>query len=197
MAASTICVPGQRILRTDGSHVAGNGTYVRNGYVHSTLVGHVHTQTTDDGKTIIEVRSTKTQNVVPSEDDVVTARVTNVNPRFCKCSILSVGSTKLQEPFRGMLRKEDVRAAEKDKVEMYKCYRPGDIIVAKVLSLGDAQSYVLTTAENELGVVIATSEAGGNMIPISWCKMQCTKSLSEEFRKVAKVQPEFIEYSDS
>ena len=28
------------------------------------------------------------------------------------------------------------------------------------LSLGDAHSYLLTTAENELGVVMATSEAG-------------------------------------
>ena len=28
------------------------------------------------------------------------------------------------------------------------------------LSLGDAHSYLLSTAENELGVVIATSEAG-------------------------------------
>lgn len=43
---------------------------------------------------------------------------------------------------------------------MYKCFRPGDIILARVLSLGDALSYVLTTAENELGVVVATSEAG-------------------------------------
>ncbi|ESO86560.1 hypothetical protein LOTGIDRAFT_195007 [Lottia gigantea] len=195
MATSTICVPGQRILRTDDDHISGNGTYTRNGYIYSTLVGYVFTQTNDDGKTIVEVRSSKTQNVVPSEDDIVTARVTNVNARFCKCSILSIGKTKLQEPFRGTLRKEDVRATEKDKVEMYKCFRPGDIIAAQVLSLGDAQSYLLSTSENELGVVIATSETGGTMVPISWCKMQCTKTLSEEFRKVAKVQPQFIEYS--
>lgn len=32
-------------------------------------------------------------------------------------------------------RKEDVRATEKDRVEMYKCFRPGDIVVAKVVSL--------------------------------------------------------------
>ncbi len=43
---------------------------------------------------------------------------------------------------------------------MYKSYRPGDIVLAKVMSLGDSQSYLLTTAENELGVVIATSEEG-------------------------------------
>jgi exosome complex RNA-binding protein Csl4 len=39
----------------------------------------------------------------------------------------------LAEPFRGQLRKEDVRATEKDRVEMYKCFRPNDIILARVV----------------------------------------------------------------
>lgn len=43
---------------------------------------------------------------------------------------------------------------------MSKSFRPGDIVMARVISLGDAQSYLLSTAENELGVVIATSEGG-------------------------------------
>lgn len=48
-----------------------------------------------------------------------------------------------------LFSKEDIRATEKDKVEIYKSFRPGDIVLAKVISLGDAQSnYLLTTAEN-------------------------------------------------
>jgi hypothetical protein len=39
-----------------------------------------------------------------------------------------------------------------DKVEVIKCYRPGDIVRARVISLGDARQYYLSTAENELGV---------------------------------------------
>ena len=46
------------------------------------------------------------------------------------------------------------------QIEMHKCFRPGDIVLAKVQSLGDTQSYILNTAENELGVIIAKSEAG-------------------------------------
>ena len=86
--------------------------------------------------------------------------MTSVNPRFCKVSILGVESNALQEPFRGTIRKEDVRATEKDRVEIYKCFRPGDIVLAKVTSLGDAHSYQLSTADNNLGVVFAKSEAG-------------------------------------
>lgn len=55
--------------------------------------------------------------------------------------------------------------------------------------------YHISTAENELGVVIATAEGspqGVNMIPISWSEMQCPKTLVKEPRKVARVIPENI-----
>ncbi|KAL5015837.1 hypothetical protein ScPMuIL_005426 [Solemya velum] len=195
MAAPSICVPGQRLGRLDDNTTSGNGTYERNGFIYSSLAGYLESKDIDDGKKLVEVRTDTKKNIVPSVDAIVTARITNVTPRFCKCIMLSVGKTPLNEPFRGMLRKEDVRATEKDKVEMYKCFRPGDIIVARVLSLGDAHSYLLSTTENELGVVMAVSEAGATMVPISWCKMKCPKTMSEEPRKVAKVQPQFLQYS--
>ncbi|XP_029658035.1 exosome complex component CSL4 [Octopus sinensis] len=192
MLKSGICLPGQKLCQLTDDKCSGNGTYIRNGYIYSSLAGFLHTETTED-KTLVEVCTTKTENIVPSVDALVTAKITNVNPRFCKCSIMNVGKIRLRESFRGMIRKEDVKATEKDKVEMYQCFRPGDIIVAKVLSLGDAHSYLLTTAENELGVVVATSEAGYPMVPISWKEMQCPHTLIKEKRKVAKVQPQYIQ----
>jgi exosome complex component CSL4 len=48
---------------------------------------------------------------------------------------------------------------------MYDCFRPGDVVRAKVLSLGDARSYYLTTADNSLGVVHANSLAG---VELGW-----------------------------
>lgn len=80
------------------------------------------------------------------------------------------------------------------QVEVYKSFRPSDIVLAKVISLGDVQSnYLLSTAENELGVVVARSEAGVQMVPISWCEMQCPRTHTKEFRKVARVQPQFLQ----
>ena len=82
------------------------------------------------------------------------------------------------------------------------------------MPMTEIHSYQLSTAENELGVVIAHSDEGKKsiyiffcwlcwliltcyltgvvMVPISWTQMQCPKSLSKEFRKVAKVVPEHI-----
>jgi exosome complex component CSL4 len=73
-----------------------------------------------------------------------------------------------------------------ETVEMGRCFRPGDVIRAEVLSFGDARSLFLTTAKNELGVIYAESEAGALMIPVSWQEMQCTRTRAREFRKVAK-----------
>ncbi|KAL4231452.1 Exosome complex component CSL4 [Mactra antiquata] len=196
MAAPSVCVPGQRLCGKDSNVQPGRGTYERNGFIYASLTGCLMTEKGEDMTLVEVVRSTET-TLVPSVDCLVTARVTNVNPRFCKCNIIKVGSKPLTDSFRGMIRKEDVRSTEKDKVEMYKCFRPGDIVIARVISLGDAQSYLLTTAENELGVVLATSEEGVTMVPVSWCKMRCPKTLNDEFRKVAKVQPSFIEQCDT
>lgn len=71
---------------------------------------------------------------------------------------------------------------------MYKCYRPGDVVKAKVISLGDQRSYYLSTAENSLGVVLAKSRASGHntMVPIDWERMMCPKTKVIEYRKVAK-----------
>ncbi|XP_074764524.1 exosome complex component CSL4 isoform X3 [Athene noctua] len=86
------------------------------------------------------------------------------------------------------------KRSEDNGVEVYKSFRPGDIVLAKVISLGDAQSnYLLSTAENELGVVVARSEAGVQMVPISWCEMQCPRTHTKDFRKVARVQPQFLQ----
>uniref|UniRef100_A0A4W3IWD2 Exosome complex component CSL4 n=1 Tax=Callorhinchus milii TaxID=7868 RepID=A0A4W3IWD2_CALMI len=168
MAPLKLCIPGERLCSIeDGTPTSG--TYSRHGYIFASLAGYV-VKKNDNGP------------------------VTSINPRFAKVSILYVGSTPLKGAFRGTIRREDIRATEKDKLEIYKCFRPGDIVLAKVISLGDAQSnYLLTTAENELGVVVAHSEAGAQMVPISWCEMQCPRTHGKEFRKVARVQPEFLQ----
>lgn len=82
----------------------------------------------------IEVHGITEQSIIPAPGDIVTAMVTTVNQRFCKCSIKCIGDIVLTRPYRGILRKEDVRAIDKDRLEMYKCYRPGDIILARVVS---------------------------------------------------------------
>lgn len=143
--------------------------------------------------------TTGNKTVLPVVGDVVTARVEVVNQRFSKCSIICIGDTLLNRPLRGILRKEDVRVTDIDRVEMYKNFRPNDIILAKVIPQIEIHTYSLSTAENELGVVIASARGLATssntfvpvpMVPISWSEMQCPQTLIKEPRKVAKIMSE-------
>uniref|UniRef100_A0A3B5AL60 Exosome component 1 n=1 Tax=Stegastes partitus TaxID=144197 RepID=A0A3B5AL60_9TELE len=176
MSPMKLCVPGDKLCSVEDC-IPGTGVYMRHGYIYSSLAGYVLRKNEGEELPVISVvRETETQ-LLPDVGAIVTCKVTSINPRFAKVHILYVGSTPLKDRFRGTIRKEDVRATEKDKI-----------------SLGDVQSnYLLTTAENELGVVVAHSEAGAQMVPISWCEMQCPRTHSKEFRKVARVQPEYLQ----
>ncbi|KAL7027912.1 hypothetical protein ACKWTF_005653 [Chironomus riparius] len=148
-----VCFPGQRICAANDNIIAGSGTYERLGYIFSSLAGTIET-TTQEKNNIISVKSLGNKTVLPVVGDVVTARVEIVNQRFAKCQILCIGDVLLNRPLRGILRKEDVRATDIDRVEMYKNFRPNDIILAKVIPQIELHTFSLSTAENELGVVL-------------------------------------------
>lgn len=128
-----ICLPGQRLCLCSKNNASGHGTYERQGYIYSQLAGYVDVVEKDNVK-IIEVHSTGEQTVIPAQGDIVTAQVYIITQSYAKCQIKCVGDTVLRRPFKAVLRKEDVRASEKDRVEIYKSFRPGDIILARVVS---------------------------------------------------------------
>ncbi|CCF51179.1 hypothetical protein NDA11_006880 [Ustilago hordei] len=188
----------------------------------------------------ISISGVENRFVVPQPDSTVIARVTRVTPRQAYLSILivdglpcgsssSTSSTFVQSglgnhaagegegvDFQGVVRSQDVRTTEKDKVKLADCFRPGDIVRATVISLGDARSYYLSTAENSLGVIYAVSAtstsvgstghgeggeggkvttsvggagwnlSGNEMVPISWNQMIDPVTGVVENRKCAK-----------
>lgn len=77
------------------------------------------------------------------------------------------------ENFKGIIRINDIRSTEKDKLKIVDCFKPGDIVRAIIISLGDGSNYYLSTARNDLGVVFAKSEngAGELMYPLDWQNM--------------------------
>jgi exosome complex component CSL4 len=180
-------VPGQRLGHVD-DYALGEGTYQSKNYIFSSVLGRKVTTDQQGGLPVLSVLQNKEAALVPQIGNVVTGKVVRVNPRFASVLILCVGSRALQDTFNGIIRTQDVRATEVDKVEIYKSFRPGDIVRAEVISLGDSRSYFLSTAKNELGVVFATSISGATMIPVSWNQMQCPKTKQYEARKVAKIE---------
>ncbi|KAJ3672091.1 hypothetical protein LUZ60_006812 [Juncus effusus] len=191
-AGDDIITPGE-LLGDASQFVAGKGAYVSpNGqHVRASLTGRRKVtpppSDSSDRREIIEIVGHKAHGAVPQPGSIVIARVTKIMGRTASADIMCVDSKAVKEKFSGIIRQQDVRATEIDKVDLYQSFRPGDIVRALVLSLGDARAYYLSTAKNELGVVSAQSIAGGTMVPISWTEMQCPLTGQIEQRKVAKV----------
>ncbi|KAL1936097.1 hypothetical protein VTP01DRAFT_231 [Rhizomucor pusillus] len=182
----TAVTPGQRLGYAE-DYIAGPGTYEREGLLYASVVGFRRIRTRDEGKLpVMSVTREKEQSAVPEVGSIVTGKVIRVSPHTAVIAIMVVGDTPCREDFLGSIRSQDVRATEKDKVKIYNSFRPGDIVRAEVISLGDARHYMLSTAKNELGVIFATSVAGATMIPISWQEMQCPITKTIEYRKCAK-----------
>ncbi|RXH82515.1 hypothetical protein DVH24_036856 [Malus domestica] len=193
--------PGE-VLGKASKFKAGRGAYVSPDKltVYASLTGsrRILSPPSDspDQRPTVEVTGHKAHGAIPEPGSVVIARVTKVMERMASADILCLGTKSVREKFSGIIRLQDVRATEIDKVDMLSSFRLGDIVRAHVvsfvwnapLSLGDARAYYLSTAKNELGVISAQSAASGEtMVPISWTEMQCPRTGQIEQRKVAKM----------
>lgn len=76
----------------------------------------------------------KQREVLPSVGNVVLCRITRITPRQAVVAILVCGNTVLEAEWQGVIRVQDVRATEKDRVKIYESFRPGDIVRASVVS---------------------------------------------------------------
>ncbi|KAJ1745605.1 hypothetical protein LPJ77_004001 [Coemansia sp. RSA 2523] len=180
---STECVTPGRRLGLANELDAGPGTYVRNGMIYASILGTKSTSESLPKPTVQVTRSAKF--AIPTIGSHVLARVLRINPRSASVSIMMVDSTPCKD-FLGTVRVQDIRATEKDSVRVHTSFRPGDVIRAEVISLGDQRSYYLSTAKDEFGVVFAQSVDGNAMVPVSWEEMQDTKTQCVEKRKCAK-----------
>ncbi|KAH9837087.1 uncharacterized protein C8Q71DRAFT_756760 [Rhodofomes roseus] len=180
--SSDLVLPGQPIPLPRGPvPQLGSGIYSRDGNIRASLVGIPGYE----GSTL---SISRTRPHAPSSNSIVLGSITRLSPQQATLSISVVDGVPLPpgEEFTGVIRVQDVRATEKDRVKIADCFRGGDVVKGLVISLGDARSYYVTTARNDLGVIFATSESGATMEPVSWQEMRCPRTGRIEKRKCAK-----------
>lgn len=153
-------LPGQH-LGPANMFIPGPGTHLQHAQLYSSLLGVVHLQQparpagpakrlnriailpAAELPTISVTRASgsgsgsgsERREVLPEVGNVVLCRVTRINPRQATVAILVVGETVLEAEWQGLIRVQDVRATEKDRVKIYESFRPGDIVRARVVSL--------------------------------------------------------------
>lgn len=189
-----VVTPGEKVGEVT-DFTPGHGIREHNGSLVATLVGELLVNDTsrsekgEKGKRVIKVRCAKHLNNATKLPEIgceVIVKIVKVNPRMANAEIMLKEGRPMRELFKGIIRQQDVRQTEVDKVDMYKSFGVGDIVRAEVISLGDRHHYLLSTAKNEYGVLYAKSSAGVMMVAINWQEMQCPLTKAREFRKVAK-----------
>lgn len=208
MAVPSIALPGQ-LLGSADKYFPGPGTHIHESSIYASIAGPVTstptpatlTTTTSNKPTpllsitrpspstdpgILGTGSGGGGTVLPEVNSIVLAQITRLGPRFATCEILVIDDMVCRESFQGQIRREDIRATEKDKIKMEESFRVGDLIRGTVISLGDQSSYYVSTSENEFGVVSARSEEGRLMFPVSWREFRDPVSGRGEPRKAAK-----------
>ncbi|CAI5445141.1 unnamed protein product [Caenorhabditis angaria] len=168
-----IVAPGDRILDRLGEYQMGNGLFESNNVIYASQAGYVniysHTDKSDQLVQIIEVRRHEDQienELLPFTGAVVTAKVMALGLRYAKCDIISIGDKPFKKRFSALLPKNKLKPKEPELAEPFKNFtRPGDFILAKVVddpSIKD--KYVLSIAEDQLGVVLCVGSYGEPMM---------------------------------
>ena len=203
----TLAVPGQ-VLGTTATHNSGAGTHVHESKILASIIGSVINVSAGDKSTKPTISIPQDAaamhgvlgssiSSLPAVGTHVLCRVTRVQQRQASASILVVdpspasivpytSTTNDELQFQALLRREDIRSFEKDKIVMNEMFRVGDIIRAVIISLGDERNYYISTAGNDFGVVVARSEDRNAMVPASWKEMRDVVTGKGEPRKVAK-----------
>lgn len=206
MLGSTV-TPGDR-LGTLRQVLPGPGTYVKGGHIYASATGKLQVDesaTNNDnannnnlGTARVQTHKELASMQVLKVGDVVLARVVRITTQQAALEIVAMqGGNQKQCQYQyhhdGVIRREDVRAgasttiSTEQGVQLEASFLPGDLVLCRVLSLGDARRYYLTTAEPELGVIHAVSvKSGMPMVPCSWKEMECPETGAKELRKCAR-----------
>lgn len=169
--STRIVIPGDLVCSKDDGKT-GKGVYAyQKQEIRASVVGHIVSEKKE--KTGVEEtgedagKSSKPRiNVLPPQHkrlakeyvvnvgDVIYGRVVRTNYNQAYVDVLCIGDTELPFPLKGVIRREDIRETEIDKVVVHEFFRSLDIVRASVISLGDSKYYFLTTAKPDLGVVL-------------------------------------------
>lgn len=163
MEGSTVS-PGD-VVGSLGEFLPGVGVFSDDeGSIRATLLGTVQVEAKSATLTKPRLNVVSNQGKSVAKDfvlrvgDTVLARVLRTNYNQAYVEIMTIGDNELVSPIKAVIRREDIRETEIDKVVVQEFFKPFDVVRAAVVSLGDSKNYFLSTAKTGLGVVIPRSQ---------------------------------------
>lgn len=148
MAVPTTAYPGL-VLGPAKQYTAGPGTHIYEGSICASVVGQVTTQPPGSSGSLPLLavarpapstagpasRSIAGAGTLPHVGSIVLGRVTRLQARQINLAILVVDDAVCADAFQGIVRREDVRGWEVDKVVVGESFRVGDVVRGVVVCL--------------------------------------------------------------
>ncbi len=183
MNRNRIYMPGE-IICSANQKKAGRGTYQDGNDIKAAIIGK---QALIESEVILVSLYNDEDQPELRVGSLILGEVVRIKEDRAILKILKIDNKRFNGQLEGVIRKQNARAHEVDKLNMNECFLPGDRVLARMISLGDSRTVLLSTAEDNLGVVFASSkESGKLMIPLSFDEMLCLQSGLKEKRIVAK-----------
>ena len=147
MAIPSLAHPGL-LLGPTSQYTPGPGTHIFESNIYASLSGRPiiipspspSTSAKSANKSSkalpeISIPRLSSSNTLPQVNSVVLCRVTRIQSRQVTVEILVVDEQVCKDDWQGVVRKEDVRGWEVDKVVMAEAFRVGDLVRGVVVSL--------------------------------------------------------------
>jgi len=171
-------LPGER-LGVIEEFTPDNGTYVKDGIIHSGVIGRALIDLTNKR---VSVHPLIHEARIPKVGSTVLGQVSNAQTENASIRIFKIDGKPLSGFFSGVLHVSDVQLSYVET--MFNVCKPGDIIKAKVISEKNQISH-LSTKDKSLGVVYAFCSQCGFTLELKRQTMYCPRCGNTEKRKVA------------
>lgn len=188
-------LPGQKVAETNSGLQTGYGVYEKEGYLIASLPGTL----IQSSENILSVQTSSSLSsskklhtqVIPNIGQDIIGKIVKITSKYAGVDILAVdGELPLMEPIKGTIRTQDiVEVEEKEIPPVHLAFRPGDLVRARMIGIGDPSAgYLLSTGVTpHLGVIYGKSAAAGApLLPYAWNEMICSQTGIKEKRKCAK-----------
>jgi exosome complex component CSL4 len=171
----SVVAPGDR-LGSALEYQPGSGVYAKGGHVYASLVGRIRVKQQQQlpeqpVKAIVAVEPLPGKLLAASQvlsvGQLVVGRVVRIELRQ---ALIEIGAAEnagvLRVTQEGAIRREDARTGATEQIQIEHCFQPGDLVLCRILSLGDSRRYSLSTSDPELGVIRAYSASSRKVMMV-------------------------------
>jgi len=172
-----LVLPGEK-LGVIEEFIPGDGTYVEDGNIYSSITGQLSINT---ARREVHILPRAHQPLIPREGDIVTGEVTNVQEKTLTLRILQIGDAQLSTFFTGVMHISDVSHGYVKTME--DAFKAGDIVRARVISTKNREVH-LSTQNGKLGVIQAFCVHCGNPLIPQRNRLRCVRCNKIHDRKM-------------